>query len=88
MLTDQQLTETALKLIAAELDQLAHYDLGERVYRLLDEHTRHGADDGSDVAAEVRAIHQKVKGAVAVLRIELARYAANRDITLPEPPTN
>lgn len=88
MLTDQRLTETALKLIAAELDVLATYDMSGPIGEELCSHhctTDECGHDAAESAQEIRTVHQKVKGMVTVLRLELARYATARGITLPEP---
>ncbi|QKW15476.1 hypothetical protein [Verrucosispora sp. NA02020] len=81
MLTDQQLTETALRLIDAELHHLATYDRTEQIDRLVREHHDVPIESGG----EVRAAHQQVRDAVAFLRVDLVQYAAARNITIPIP---
>lgn len=88
MLTDQQLTETTLRLIAAELDHLARYDRTEQIGELLCEHhctTPECSHNPAETVEEMRAVHQKIKDFVAVLRGELSSHATARGIALPEP---
>ena len=86
MLTDQQLTETALRLIDAELHYLATHDRSGRIGELLCEHHCPDPDCGHDPAEsakELRAVHAHIKDAVAHLRSHLADYAGARQITIP-----
>ncbi|WP_328344612.1 hypothetical protein [Micromonospora sp. NBC_00421] len=86
MLTDKQLTETALRLIDAELHYLATYDRSGKIGELLCEHHCPDPDCGHnpvESAQELRAVHQHIKEAVAELRSHLATYAGTRQITIP-----
>lgn len=86
MLTDKQLTETAVRLIDLELNRLARYDRSDQIGELLCEHHCPDPDCGHDPrvsAQERRAVHAHIKDAVAAIRADLARYAAGRGITLP-----
>ncbi|MEV1315466.1 hypothetical protein AB0J14_05195 [Micromonospora arborensis] len=79
MLTDQQITETAIRLIDGALEHLARYDRTDQIDGLLREHH----DTATESGREIRAAHQQVREAVAFLRLDLAQYAAARDITIP-----
>ncbi|MEU7978346.1 hypothetical protein AB0B63_07410 [Micromonospora sp. NPDC049081] len=86
MLTDQQLTETALRLIDAELHRLATYDRSGQIGELLCEHHCTTPDCGHDPvesAQEMRAVHAHVKEAARRLRADLARQAGEHGVTLP-----
>lgn len=87
MLHDQQLTETAIRLVAAELRHLATADHSERIGELLCEH--HCPDpecshDPAESAAERNTVQAKVRGNFETLLVELARYARARNVTIPE----
>jgi hypothetical protein len=85
MLTDQQLTETALRLIDTELDYLARYDRTAQIGELLCEHHCTAPDCGHDAvesSQEMREVHRQIKDAVAYLRVTLAQYGAARQITI------
>lgn len=85
MLTDQQLTETAIRLIDTELTRLATYDRSEQIGELLCEHhctTPDCGHDPAESAREMRAVHQHIKDAVEFLRIDLVSYAAARRIRI------
>ncbi|MEV1013886.1 MULTISPECIES: hypothetical protein [unclassified Micromonospora] len=79
MLTDQEITETAIRLIDGELDRLARYDRTDQIDRLVREHHDVPIESGRDV----RAAHQQIREAVAFLRLDLAQYAAARNIAIP-----
>ncbi|MFJ8690202.1 hypothetical protein [Micromonospora wenchangensis] len=86
MLTDRQLTETALRLIDAELHHLATYDRSGRIGELLCEHHCPDPDCGHDPAEsakELRAVHAHIKTIVGGLRADLTRQAETHGITLP-----
>lgn len=87
MLTDQQLTETAIRFLDEELDALAACDingpLGEILCRLhCDPDCSH---DVSDSAREIETVHAHIKDIVARLRADLTRQAEAHGITLPHP---
>ncbi len=85
MLTEQQLTETALRIVAADLDRIDAYDRTEQIDKALcaDCLPTDCARDAGDFGQEIRAVHQQIKDASAFLRVSLAQYAAARDITIP-----
>jgi len=86
MLTDQQLTETALDLINRQLDALATYDQSEEIGEILCRKfctTPDCGHDSAESAEEMRAVHQHIKQAVAALRTELAWYGSERGVSAP-----
>jgi hypothetical protein len=85
VLTEQQLAATALRIIDGELDRLASYDRTEQIDKMLcaDCPPMDCSRDPVDAGREIRAVHQQLTDAIAVLRLDLARYAAARNVTIP-----
>lgn len=84
MLHDQQLTETSIRLVAAELGYLAHrmeHQSEDSIRRLICQHcddTHYGHRPG-----DIKAIRAKARGNVEALTAELVRYARTRNVTIP-----
>jgi hypothetical protein len=89
MLTDLQLTETALRIALADLNDLATYDRGDLVDSRICaeycpvEHAHGRCDRDDDWPRETQHVHGEIKDVAAFLRQSLTQYAAARGITLP-----
>lgn len=72
-MTDKQLTERALQILARDLADLGRYDRPEVT-------AQYGVPD-------TRVVHTEIRDAVAALLLDLGRYAAARGIVLDQPTT-
>lgn len=88
MLTDQQLTETAIRIVLRELNDLGTFDRGDDIERKLcldhcgGAHAVYDCQRDKDWSRESQTVHGEIKDAVNVLRIHLRDYAAARQIPL------
>jgi hypothetical protein len=87
MLTDQQITATALRIIDGELRYLTDYEMNGLIGdQLCADHCTatcfHGTPEGSE---EMQKVRDTITAATVAMRAELARYATARGVTLPAP---
>lgn len=88
MLTDKQLTQTALTSVLDYLDDRLKpdFDAADYLDRLVCEQHCPGPDcdrTDADWPREEAVMNAEVRDAVEFLRVSLAQYAADRGITLP-----
>lgn len=88
MLTDQQLTETALRIVDRELTVLGQFDRGEDIRHALHLHHCDSADHNTwdcprdDWGRESRGVQAAIKSAVEDLRDRLATIAYDHGVEL------